>query len=311
MKHDNFKAYIAWAAVSLSWGTTYLAIRIGVSHLPPLLFAGFRWIAAGLIFISFLKLKGQSFPGKKDLILLAVPGLLMLGIGNGLISVAEQWLPSGLTALFITTMPFWVVGFESLLPNGQKFNITILAGLLLGLSGIFIIFGNNVNQLLNPSYRLGIILILTVVISWSLGTVYSKYKTVKVHPLMGAAVQMLIAGSAQSVVGISLGELSAFHFNQSSLLAFTYLIFFGAILGYGSYIYAIANLPISFVATYAYINPVIALFLGWLVLNEELNLPIIAAAAIIFTGVAIVKRGAYLQKIKEAKSNILPGDKTN
>lgn len=298
MKSENFKAYLAWTSVCFFWGTTYLAIRIGVSHLPPLLFAGFRWIIAGTIFVSLLKWNGKALPKFKDIKHLAVVGICLIGIGNGLVVFGEQYIPSGIAALFITTLPFWVIGIESFLPTGPKLNYKIILGLLLGILGVFLIFEGDFQNLISEGNFIGVVCLLLAVVSWASGTTYSKYKKVDVHPLMGAAVQMLIAGVLQTVVGIALGELPGFSFDQNSFLAFSYLVIFGSLFGYGAYIYAIAHLPLSFVATYAYVNPVIALILGWLVLDENLNFQILLSAAIIFIGVAVVRSGSYKRKKK-------------
>jgi drug/metabolite transporter (DMT)-like permease len=296
MDKNNFRAYAAWIAVCIIWGTTYLAIRIGVEHLPPMLFAGVRWIVAGIIFVLFLRWRGKALPKKKDLIHIAVVGLALIGIGNGLVVTGEQFIGSGLAALLITTVPFWVVGMESVIPSGPKISLKIIFGLFLGLAGVALIFNGEWSSLLNPSYLLGMLCILGAVIAWSFGTVYSKYKKVNVHPLMNAAIQMLIAGTAQTILGLLLGEASAVSFHMNGLISFFYLVLIGSMFGYGSYIYAIEHLPLSLVATYAYINPIIALFLGWLVLDEKMNLTIIIAAVIIILGVIIVKQGAKKQK---------------
>ena len=302
MDSGNIRAYSAWAAVCIIWGTTYLAIRIGVEHIPPMLFAGLRWIIAGTIFVSFLRLRGKKLPSKKDLIHIAVVGISLIGIGNGLVVTGEQYIASGLAALLITTVPFWVVSMEAFIPSGPKLNLMIIAGLALGLFGVSLIFNGNWTQLLDPSYLLGVLCMLGAVTAWSFGTVYSKYKKVSVHPLMSAAVQMLIAGTAQTILGLLLGEGSRISFHSNGIAAFFYLVIVGSMFGYGSYIYAIEHLPLSFVSTYAYINPVIALFLGWLVLNEKLDLTIIIAAAVIISGVIIVKQGARRQKLNLKKS---------
>ena len=293
MPKENLRAYIAWAAICLIWGTTYLAIRIGVKDLPPALFAGFRWLAAGPVMILILKLRGYKLPLKKDIKHIAVVGLLLLGFGNGLVVFAEQWLPSGITALLITTVPFWIVGLESFLPARPKMNLQIFLGLLLGLSGVVLILGIDINLLFNADYLIGIFALMIGVFCWSSGTLYSKYKKVSVRPLMSAAVQMTTAGSALTLLGVILGEPAQLHITQSGLLAFLYLLILGSFIGYGAYIYAVANLPVSFVSTYAYINPIIALFLGWLVLDEELTITTVIAALIILSGVYIVKRGSY------------------
>jgi drug/metabolite transporter (DMT)-like permease len=295
MAKENFKAYLAWIAVCIIWGTTYLAIRIGVGTLPPMLFAGFRWLIAGTIFISYLRFRGQKLPGKDEIIPLAVVGILLLGFGNGLVVIGEKWVNSGLTALLITTTPFWLVGIESFLAKGPKINLFIIVGLLLGLAGVTLIFGSHWEELLDASYLIGIFCILGAVIAWAFGSVFSKYRKVKVHPLMGASVQMLIAGSLQVLLGLILGEASELVFTNNGLLAFAYLTLIGSIFGYGSYIYSIAHLPLSLVSTYAYINPIIALFLGWLILGERLDFLILISAVIIIIGVLLVKKGSKKQ----------------
>jgi drug/metabolite transporter (DMT)-like permease len=297
MAKENIRAYLAWIAVCIIWGTTYLAIRIGVAELPPMLFAGMRWIIAGTIFLFYLRMKGVKLPSKEDILPLSVVGLLLLGFGNGLVVVGEQWVSSGLAALLITTLPFWMVGFESLLPHGPKLNLFIIGGILLGLAGVSFIFGSHWEELLNHDYLLGILAILGAEITWSVGSVYSKHKKINLDPLMAASVQMLIAGFALTLLGIILGETSEVTFTQNGLLAFSYLTLIGSIFGYGSYIYAISHLPLSLVSTYAYINPVIALFLGWLILDERLDFIIAIAAVVIIFGVLLVNKGAKKQSI--------------
>jgi drug/metabolite transporter (DMT)-like permease len=257
-----------------------------------MLFAGIRWVIAGVIFIAFLKWRGKSLPKANEIVHLAVVGLALLGFANGLVVWAEQWIPSGLTALLLTTMPFFMVGLESLLPKGPKLNATILTGLVMGLTGVCLIFGEDIKYLNDPDNLVGVIAILGAVVFWSIGSLYSKYVKVDVHPLMGASVQMLIAGIFLSVIGISIGELPRLSFEINGLLSLAYLIIFGSFVGYASYIYALAKLPLSLVSTFAYINPVIALFLGWIILDEKLNFQIAIAAAVIIAGVFIVKQGA-------------------
>ena len=268
-----------------------MAIRIGVESLPPVLFTGLRWIIAGPILFLILLLKKYKLPSKNDLLHLGIIGLLLIGGGNVLVVFAEQWVPSGLTALLITTVPFWVVGLDAIIPQGKRINPNILLGLILGLAGMAIIFGEDFVQLFNPSYLSGIIGLMFAVFFWSVGTLYSKYKKVSVHPLMGAAIQMIVAGIVITALGLILGEGSKFHFTNSSFYSYLYLVILGSLVGYVSYVYAIAHLPVSLVATYAYVNPIIALFLGWLVLNEKISLWIVFAAVVILIGVTLVKKG--------------------
>jgi drug/metabolite transporter (DMT)-like permease len=292
MLSENTKAIIAWLNVCVIWGTTYLVIRIGVGHLPPMLFAGIRWIIAGVIFIAFLKWRGKSLPKTNEIVHLAVVGLALIGFGNGLVVFAEQWIPSGLAALLITTVPFFMVGIESFLPKGPKLNATIITGLAMGFIGAFLIFGEDIRYLADPDNLKGVLGLLGAVLFWSAGSLYSKYVKLNVHPLMGASVEMLIAGLVLSGIGISIGELPRLNFEINGLLSLAYLVIIGSLVGYTSYIYAIDKLPLSLVSTYAYINPVIALFLGWLILDEKLNFQIAIAAAVIIAGVFVVKQGA-------------------
>jgi len=291
-KQKNLTALLALFSIYIVWGTTYLAIRIGVKDLPPVLFTGFRWLAAGPILFFILLLKKYSLPKKSDFKHLAIIGLLLLGGGNGFVVFAEQWVPSGLTALLITTVPFWVVGLESFYPVRKKVDRKIILGLILGLIGVLLIFGGDLTKIFDPSYLIGVVGLMFAVFLWSLGTLYSKHKKVSVHPLMGAAIQMIIAGIVITLFGLIIGEGNAFHFSHESFLAYLYLVVFGSLVGYGSYIYAISHLPLSLVSTYAYVNPIIALFLGWLILDEPINIWIVVASVVILVGVTLIKKGS-------------------
>jgi drug/metabolite transporter (DMT)-like permease len=294
--HEKYglKAYLAWITICIVWGTTYLAIRIGVTDLPPMLFAGLRWIVAGMLMTIMLNLRQYKLPALKDLKDLAIVGILLLGIANGLVVVAEQWLPSGLTALILSTLPFWVVGIEYFLPNRPKINLFIISGLLLGTAGVVLIFAKDLNIALDFSVVLGGLCLLGAVISWAAGSIYWKYKKTDVRPLMGASVQMLIAGILQTALGLILGEQNHFQLTQNGVFALGYLIVFGSILGYASYIYSVSNLPLSLVSTYAYINPIIAILLGWYFLDEPLTITVFIASGLILAGVSLVKHGNTL-----------------
>jgi len=223
MLTENTKAIIAWLNVCVIWGTTYLVIRIGVGHLPPMLFAGIRWVIAGVVFITVLKWRGKALPKANEIVHLAVVGLALIGFGNGLVVFAEQWIPSGLAALLITTVPFFMVGIESFLPKGPKLNATIITGLAMGFVGASLIFGEDIRYLADPDNLKGVLALLGAVIFWSAGSLYSKYVKLNVHPLMGASVEMLIAGLVLSGIGISIGELPRLNFEINGLLSLAYL----------------------------------------------------------------------------------------
>ena len=292
-KNESKKAYLAWGLVCFFWGTTYLAIRIGVKTLPPALFAGIRFALAGLIFLTFLRLRGYPFPGARELLDLAAVGIALLVIANGLVVWAEQWVPSGLTALMVATMPFWMAGFEAVLPSGDKLNLRKISGILIGFSGLLLLFGADLRISFDPAYFKGILALLIAPCSWAAGSVYSKHRTFRSHPLMAAAMQMMIAGLILIFLGAFLGEFRRFAFDFQGLAALFYLLVFGSIVGFSSYTYALAKLPSSIVSMHAYINPVIAVILGWLVLNERLDWRVAAATILVLLGVILVNTAKY------------------
>lgn len=285
------KAYFAWFSICIIWGTTYLAIKIGVEGMPPFLFSAPRWILAGIIYLVVLRWRGFNLPKKSEYKHIAVVGLLLLGVTNGFVVVAEQWIPSGLAAILITTVPFVIVIIESLILKRRKVNFYVISGVFVGFIGVILILGNNFSLLLKPEYGLGVILVSVGLIAWGTGSVYSKYHKLSIHPFMSAAFQMLFAGIFQMILGLILGEAENFSITNDSLLAFLYLFIFGSMIAYVAYMYAIEHLPVSFVSTYAYINPVIALFIGWFFLDEVLTCQILIGACIILVGVYLVNRG--------------------
>lgn len=291
-KNELFTAYAAWAAVCVFWGTTYLAIRIGVEVLPPALFAGIRFLIAGVIFVPILLLSGHTLPKRKDLPHIAIVGIALLGIANGTVVWAEQWVPSSLAALIVATLPFFVVGMEAILPQGEPFNLRKVFGIVVGFAGLVVLLWPDLQGSLNGDFLKGILAMFIAPISWGAGSLYSKYKNVKTDPLMSAAFQMLIAGILLTLLGLVTGEVSEFSFNPKGLAALAYLVVFGSILGFTAYIYALAKLPTAIVSTYAYINPVIAVTLGWLVLGERLDWLVVVATVIILLGVVLVKTGS-------------------
>jgi drug/metabolite transporter (DMT)-like permease len=290
-RKGTFAPYAAWLAVCFIWGTTYLAIRVGLETLPPMLFAGLRFTVAGALLFAFVRgWQGASLPKGKEWLSQALVGLMLLGVGNGVVVWAEQWVESGPAALLVATSPFWVIGFERLNRHGERVGMRVLAGMLVGFVGLLLLVAPNLyGAALSINYILGMLAIQVGCASWSGGSVYAKQHHSKVTPLMSAAVQMLIAGAALTLLGTVTGEWRVLNFSGRSLSALAYLIVFGSIIAYGSYTYAVQTLPLSLVSTYSYINPVIAVLLGWAILSEPMGWRVIAATLIILSGVALVK----------------------
>jgi drug/metabolite transporter (DMT)-like permease len=283
-------AYLAWAAVCFFWGTTYVAIAIGLETMPPALFGGLRMLLAGLLLGGWLLLRGESLPQGRDWLKLAVVGLMLLGMGNLMVVTSQQWLPSGLAALLVATSPFWMTGFEAALPGGDRLTLRAAAGLLLGFGGLALLVAPKLQGATFGSMTLlGVLAVQLGCASWSAGTIYARRKPAEVKPLMAAAVQMTVAGIALSLLGTLAGDWGRLAFSPRSLGALLYLIFFGSILAYGSYVYTLRKLPVSTLSLYSYINPVIAVALGWLILGEQLTVQDGIAVAVILAGVAVVK----------------------
>jgi drug/metabolite transporter (DMT)-like permease len=288
---EKLGAYGAWAAVCFFWGTTYLAIRVGLETLTPMLFAGLRFlIAGGVLFLVMSRQRNARLPQGREWLDLGVVGLLLLGVGNGAVVWAELWVPSGMAALLVATSPFWVVGIERMRKEGERVGTRGLVGMLIGFAGLALLVGPQLfGAELNGYFLLGAVLIQLGCFTWSAGSVYSKQRPTGVQPLMAAAVQMLIAGVALTLVGTATGEWGQIRFSGRSAGALAYLIVFGSIVAYSSYTYAVQKLPLSLVTTYSYINPIIALVLGWFALGEALGWREAGAALVILLGVALVK----------------------
>ena len=283
---------IAFGLVYVVWGSTYLAIRVGIESFPPLLLAGTRHLLAGLILYPLLRWKTAVRPTAQHWRMSFITGFLLLFIGNGGVCLAEQTVPSGVTALLVATVSLWMVLVDWLRPGGTRPVPRVAAGLILGFGGLALLVGP---KNLGGSGRvdpLGVGILLVASLAWASGSVYSKHAGgLSGSPLLGAAMQSLSGGIALWVAGIASGETHALHLAAISLrswLALGYLIVFGSMVGFTAYIYILKKSTATRVATYAFVNPVVALFLGWLLVDESITLRTTIAAAVILTAVLLV-----------------------
>ncbi|MCL5669394.1 MAG: EamA family transporter [Gammaproteobacteria bacterium] len=261
---------LAFLTLYLVWGSTYLAIRIGVHDLPPALFAGVRFVISGLLLALLARASGQPFPvSVREWRLITLMGILLLAGGNGLVVVGEQWVPSNQAALLVATTALWLAGFGTLGAQGQTLTRQALAGLLLGFIGVaLLLLPNGAPFLLN--HFGGQLSILLAALLWSVGSIYGKRQVQTTPPLMSAAMQMLAGGLFLCAAGLSLGETGAWAWNIQGMTALAYLIVFGT-LGFASYIWLLHNVAPVYLGTYAYVNPAIAVLLGWWLLDETLT----------------------------------------
>jgi drug/metabolite transporter (DMT)-like permease len=290
------KALIAYLVVCIFWGSTYLAIKVGVTELPPFLFAGLRFFVAGILLVIIARALGDPLPRKSDWKTLAIVGLLLLAGGNAFVVWSEQYVGSGIASIFVVTVAMWTALFDAIIPGGSsELNWRVVAGLLLGFLGTLLLVGATPAEILAADKR-GPIALTMASASWSLGTVYAKRHPTQASPYMGAAFQMIVGGAAVALVGTLLGEWVSWHLSARGIGAIAYLVIFGSILGYSAYSYALRHASATIVGTYAYVNPVIAVLLGWLLLHEPVGPRTFIAMGMILVAVVWIQLSHRLRR---------------
>ncbi|MEO5897369.1 MAG: EamA family transporter [Vicinamibacterales bacterium] len=282
--------YAAWITVCVIWGTTYLGIRVCLETMPPALMGGIRWTIAGGLLAGYLLARGEKLPPKSSWRGIALMAFLLLGLGNGGVVFAEQWVPSGLAAVLVATSPFWMAGVEASLKDGERLHLNAILGLVIGFAGILVLAWPDLALGRGDGhFLLGIIALQVAAFGWALGSAYSRRHARTDHILGTTALQMLAGGLMMLLAGTAVGEWRQLSFNPRTLGSLIYLSTIGAIGGFVAYTYALRHLSVSFVSLYAYINPVIAVTLGVLLLGEPFDWRMATAAALVFAGVAIVR----------------------
>jgi drug/metabolite transporter (DMT)-like permease len=282
---------VAFAAVYIVWGSTYLAIRVGIETIPPFLLAGSRHLVTGLILYPILRWKTGIRPTAAQWRTAGITGLLLLLTGNGGVCWAEQTVPSGIAALLIATVSLWLVIVEWARPGGTRPGPRVVAGLLMGFAGLALLVGP---AHLGGSERVNLAgagVLVFASFCWACGSIYSKHGSLPASPFLGVAMQSLVGGAALWVFGLLIGEGRALHpsaISQRSIVALGYLIVFGSGIGFTAYLYMLKNSTPSRIGTYAFVNPVVALFLGWVVAGEAVTLRTWLASAVILTAVLLV-----------------------
>jgi drug/metabolite transporter (DMT)-like permease len=278
--------------VCLIWGTTYLGIRVALEATPPALMGALRWTVAGALLVAVATLRGERLPPVGLWPALGFQGLMMIGVGNGFVNWAEQHVPSGLAAVTLATSPFWMSGVEALRQNGERLSRQALVGLVLGFTGILVLVWPDLRlgDSAGLQFTLGILALQVACLGWAIGSSYSKRHPHGASVFAATAVQMIFGGLIMLAAGTLLGEWSRVHLEGRGLWALTYLVFVGSIGGFVSYIYALQHLPVATVSLYAYANPLIAVVLGALLLGEPFTLRTVISMAIVFAGMALVRR---------------------
>jgi drug/metabolite transporter (DMT)-like permease len=255
-----------------------------------MLMSAMRWLIAGSVLVAILKIRGEKLPGRAAWPSLAILGLLFLGFGNGAVVWAEQTIPSGLTAVLVAMAPFWIVGIEVLMPGGDALTLRRIAGLIVGFIGIVMLVWPDIQLGATPGFAGGVVATQLACFGWALGSVYGRRREQAENVLGAVAIEMLFGGLWLLAAGLVRGEQAMLAFSARSIAALAYLIVFGSIIGFSAYAYALKHLPVATVSLYAYVNPLIAVVLGLLVLGESVNARIVAAAGVVLAGMFLVRK---------------------
>jgi len=300
----------ALIAVYVFWGGTYLAMKVAIDTIPPFLMGGLRFFTAGVVVYLWEWRKGTPHPEKSQWFGAAMVGGLLLVCSMGGLVWAEQFIPSGIAAIIFATVPFWMALMAWISKSGDRPKGFVIIGLALGFCGVILLVKNSVTHLgSNPLEWLGYIVATLASICWAWGSLYSRFARLPESPFMSVALQNLIAGACYLLLSLLLGEWNTFavcNVSLNSAFSLIYLIIFGSLIGFGAYIWLLKVADPTIVSTYAYVNPVVAVFLGWTLAGEQLTPSDAVAATIILCAVIIITKNQ-----SKASSTITRGDKVN
>ena len=290
-KGSTSKGLIALSVVSIVWGTTWVVSKQAVANMPPLQMAGIRQILGGFLFLFYFILKRYPLPQVKDIWPLIVLSILNFVMSNGLSTWGVKYISAGLAAIIGTIFPLWLVIFGLIVDRTKPPKMAIL-GLIIGFLGICVIFYEYLADFINPDFRFGIFLSLTATFSWALGTLMTKKHAKIFNPYFGLGFQMLLAGLLLSLCSwiFDTNYLPWNEITPQSWYAILYLVIFGSIIGFGCYLYALQHLPTTQTSIYAYINPIVALLTGWVILHEPITVNIMLGCLITISGIYLVNR---------------------
>jgi drug/metabolite transporter (DMT)-like permease len=282
---------VAFAAVYIVWGSTYLAIRYAVQTMPPLLMAGARFSVSGAMLYAWARIRGAPRPSATEWRVAILTGILMLCLGNGSVGWAEQRIPSALAALIVAVVPLWMVLLDWLLPGGERPTVAVIAGVIVGLAGLVVLVGPDRVGTSGPVDVVGTLVLVVASMAWAFVSVYNKRGARPESASMSTGLQMLGGSVALVASGLALGEgrhASIASISAASWAGWLYLVTFGSLIGFTAYIYLLKEVSPAKASTYAYVNPVVAMFLGWAIAGEAITARTLAAAAIILGGVALI-----------------------
>ena len=301
IKRENLLAYLCLAGICLIWGTTFLAIRIGVKDFPPFLFAAIRQLSAGVLLSAIIiLLQKPKLPTLKHIGQMAILGFLMITMGNGFVSWAEVFVDSGIAAIICSIMPALVILFNVMINRSETPNTSIVVGVITGLAGIVLVFSEHLQNFANKNYTVGIILIFLAIVGWSAGSIFAKKSNQNGNLFLNAGMQMFFGGVWCLPLSFFFDDHSGIHWTSATAYSLIYLVIFGSSVAYALYFYVITKLPMTIASLYSYVNPLVAVVLGSLILGEKLNLKIGLAFVVTVAGIYMVNRG-YQQRVRKSE----------
>ncbi|MDB4878361.1 MAG: protein of unknown function transrane [Gemmatimonadetes bacterium] len=298
--------FAAFVAVYIVWGSTYLAIRYAVATIPPLFMVGMRFLVSGVLLYAWARWRGAPRPTKAQWRDAIVAGVAMLCLGNGAVSWAEQRVPSGLAALLVAVVPLWMVIVDWILPDGDRPRASVIAGVVLGLVGLVVLVGPETLAGHGAVDTTAVVVLMIGSLSWALGSIYNRYGSRPDSAALSTGLQMLGGSVALILLGVALGEVGQLHVRQisaASWLGWIYLVTFGSLVGFTAYIYLLRAVSPAKASTYAYVNPIVAVFLGWAIAGEPVTAHTLLAAAVILAGVGLITVGQSRERANGAAAN--------
>jgi drug/metabolite transporter (DMT)-like permease len=290
-KASKTKLALAFAALYIVWGSTYLAIKFAIDTIPPFLMGGSRFIVSGVILYLWSRGHGEPAPSRREWRDAAIVGTLLLACGNGAVGWAEQRVPSGITALLVASVPMWMVLIDWARPHGKRPSLLVVVGLVIGLAGVGVLAAPGFSDGENKALGIGAVVLMLGSIAWAAGSIYSRQGARPKSALMSTAAQMIAGSIALIIIGIAAGELPRLDFaavTLKSFLGWAYLVTFGSLVGFTAYAYVLRETTPAKATTYAYVNPVVAVLLGWAFANEPITIRTVVAAGIILASVAMI-----------------------
>jgi drug/metabolite transporter (DMT)-like permease len=306
-----FGIWIAIISVYMVWGSTYLAIRFAVQSMPPFLMAGVRFLISGSLLYFVRRIWRDPPPTHQEWRSASIIGIFLLVGGNGGVVWAEQWVVSGVAALLVATAPLWMILMDTLHPRGRKPGPKVLLGILLGFVGIFILIQPFQSMRQGDIHLIGALVLILASLFWSIGSLYSRQAKLPSSPLLGTGMEMLAGGGGLLLLGILSGEMRQWSWgsiSKESWLGLAYLIVFGSWIGFTAYTWLLRTAPTPLVSTYAYVNPIVAVFLGYFIAEEPLTMRILIATVLVVGSVALItitqqkphrSRGTPLKSMEE------------